>query len=316
MQREIELFRERLPWHGFATDDLTTGVRMMTASEAVCRAFLQYQARHSIGWLVYDSDSETAILDWEDRGAPPPNIIAMNWANGHAHLFYGIERAVHDYFGASQKALRYVASIDIALTELLGADAGYSKLISKNPLHERWYVTTPRSEPYDLDELADWLDLNKYRDRRRRLPTVGLGRNCTLFETLRVWAYRARRQPFLSEELFHASVRNHGLVINGAFNPPLPHSEVRATARSAAKWTWRNMSPQGFREYQRRMGVLSGVARRKAARERAWLIQQTAKQCPGLSQEEIAALCQVNQSTVSRALQEADRKSLSDRVRA
>ena len=301
---QLELFRERLPWHGYATDELSAGLRFFARDHAILRAYLQYNPRHSIGWLCYDMDSDTAILDWDDRHCPAPNIIVMNRNNGHAHLFYAIGKPVHDYYGASQKALRYVASIDIALTRKLGADPGYAKLISKNPLNDRWYVTTPRADPYDLEELADWLDLDAYQDRRRRLPTEGLGRNCTLFETLRIWAYRARRQPHLSEEMFHSTVRNHALVINGAFNPPLPHSEVRATAKSVAKWTWRNMSPEAFSAYQRRVGWIGLATQRQQARERYYLIQQTAEQCPDLTQDEIAALCRVNQSTVSRALKE------------
>ena len=300
---QLDLFKQRLPWHGFATDNLEHGLRFLPVDDAALRAYLQFNPRHSIGWLCYDLDSDTAMLDWEDRRAPAPNIIALNRDNGHAHLFYAIERPVHDYLGASQKALRYVAKIDIALTELLGADPGYAKLISKNPLHGRWYVVSPRSVPYDLDELADWVDLTKYRDLRRRLPTVGLGRNCTLFETLRIWAYRARRQPFLSEEMFHAAVRHHGLVINGTFSPALPNSEIRATAKSIAKWTWRHMSAQGFSEYQRRMGRLGNIEKRKRAHARAYLIQQTAQQCPDLTRDEIAALCRVNVRTVYRALQ-------------
>ena len=301
---QLELFRERLPWHGYATDELSAGLRFFARDHAILRAYLQYNPRHSIGWLVYDMDSDTAILDWDDRQCPAPNIIALNRSNGHAHIFYAIERPIYDYLGASQKALRYVASIDIALTRKLGADPGYAKLISKNPLHARWYVTTPRADPYDLDELADWLDLDAYQDRRRRLPTEGLGRNCTLFETLRIWAYRARRQPYLSESMFHESVRNHALVINSAFSPPLPNSEIRATAKSIAKWTWRHMSPEAFSAYQRRVGHLGNVEKRIRMRERYYLIQQTAMQCPDLTQDEIAALCQVSRRTVCRALKD------------
>lgn len=305
----LEVYRDRLPWHGYGTDE-KGWLHFMRAPELVKRALVQYQARHSIGWLVYDLDSPTAMLDWEDRRAPAPNIVAINRDNGHAHLFYALEKPVHDYYGASQRALRYAASIDLALTELLGADPGYAKLIAKNPVHEQWLVFTPRSECYDLDELADYLDLSYYQDKRRRLPTVGLGRNCTLFETLRIWAYRARRQPFLSEELFHAAVRNQALIINTDFHPPLPHSEVRATAKSVAKWTWRRMSEEGFRAYQRRVSALASAQRRKQAMERHYEIRKTAQECPGLTQDEIAAICGCSRWTVNQVLVRARRENV------
>ena len=310
VKNPLDEYRQRLPWHGFGTNRMAEGLHFMAAPELVQRALIQYQARHSIGWLVYDLDSDTAMLDWEDRRAPAPNIIAINRTNGHAHLFYALEKPVHDYYGSSAKALRYCAAVDLALTELLGADPGYAKLIAKNPLHDDWLVFTPRADLYDLEELADYVDLTKYRDKRRRLPVSGLGRNCTLFETLRIWAYRARRQPYLSEEMFRHAVLNHGLVINTDLIPPLPHSEVRATAKSVAKWTWQRMSAEGFRSWQRRVAARSVAVRQRNARERHWQILETAQQCPALTQDEIAAICGCSRWTVNQVLVKARKEGV------
>ncbi len=46
---------------------------------------------------------------------------------------------------------------------------------------------------YDLARLSDYLDLSSYNGRKS-LPEYGLGRNCTLFEKTRLWAYKAIRQ--------------------------------------------------------------------------------------------------------------------------
>ena len=299
------LFRDRLPSHGYATDDLQYGVRFLPMQQAIRKAIIQYNWRHSLGWLAYDLDSPTARFDWDDNSCPPPNLLILNPDNGHGHLLYGLEAPVHNYAEAREKPLRYLAAIDVALTEELGADPGYSKLLCKNPLSERWIVIYPRLELYDLDELASWVDLDKYRDRRRRLPTVGLGRNCTLFERLRIWAYRARRQPFLSEELFYDRVLCHGLALNAEFDPPLPHSEVRSTAKSVARWTWRHMSPEGFRARQRELGKRSGAARARKALGLRQQIVETAEQCPTLVQADIAAMFGIDQATVSRHLRAA-----------
>lgn len=297
-----EIYRARLPAHGYATDDLPAGIRVYALEQAIKRAIVQHNWKHSLSWLVYDIDRDTAAFDYEDRPVPPPNIIAVNRDNGHAHLFYGIENPVHNYNGASQKALRYMASIDVALTAALGADPGYSKLLSKNPLHDRWITLYVRSSLYDLDELASWLDLTKYQDKRRRLPATGLGRNSTLFERLRIWAYRARRQPFLSEEMFADAVRNQALVINAEFEPALPHSEVRSTAKSVARWTWRNMSLEGFRASQKRRSMIAAARRSEGAQERREAIVEARQQCPGLKQEDLAAMLGVTQKTISKHL--------------
>jgi len=37
-------------------------------------------------------------------------------------------------------------------------------------------------------------------------------------------------------------------ALNAQFQHPLPHSEIKATAKSIAKWTWRKITPQGLRE--------------------------------------------------------------------
>ena len=300
----LNTYRERLPLHGFATNDIQYGLRFYAIEELIKRKLVQHNARHSIGWLVYDLDSDSAVVDLQDRKCPIPNIIAVNPDNGHAHAFYGLGAPVHDYPGASDKAKRYLAAVDIALTELLGADPGYSKLISKNPIHDEWLTIVPRADLYDLEELADWLDLRKYTDRRRRLPDIGYGRNCTLFDNLRRWAYRERRsvQGYLSEEMFIEACRWRAASINADFTPPLPNSEVRSTAKSVARWVWRKMSAEGFAAWQRRMSAAGNAAKRRKSEELRARIIQTARECPDLAQADIAALCGVNQATVSRHL--------------
>jgi len=297
-----ETYRERLPAHGYAADDYSRGVRVYAVAEAIKKAIVQHNWRNSLSWLVYDVDRGTAAYDYQDRAAPPPNIVAINTNNGHAHLFYGLEEPVHKNTTSSQKAQRYAASIDVALTRALGADPGYSKLLSKNPLHDRWVTLYVRADLYDLDELAGWLDLEPYKDKRRRLPAIGEGRNVTLFESLRLWAYRARRQPYLSEEMFLEAVRSHAMVLNADFHPPLPHSEVRSTAKSVARWTWRKMSTEGFRAYQKRRSQLAAQKRTSKAQELRAAIVEAHEQCPGLAQADLAAMFGVTQPTVSNHL--------------
>ena len=299
-----QVYRDRAPLHGYATDDVRSGLRMYAADTMLQKALAQHNAKHSLSWLVYDLDSESAFLDWQDVNAPPPNIVALNPDNGHAHLFYGLQVPVHNYATASHKALRYMAAVDIALTHALSADPGYSKLISKNPLHDRWIVLVPRADLYDLDELASWLDLKRYQDKRKRLPAEGYGRNCTLFETLRRWAYSERRkdQQYLSESMFQEAVTWRGLAINAEFVPPLPHSEVRSTCKSISRWTWARISREGFIAWQRKQSRAGNAAKQRKATERRERIVQTARECPELSQADIAAMCGVTQQTVSNHL--------------
>ena len=309
---QLQLFANSLPSYGHATDDLSHGLRYMPLSELIQKAKVQYNWKHSVKFLGYDDDSDEAIHNWQDRNCPPPNLLVASTVSGHAHLLYALETPVHKYDSARKAPLRYLGAVDVALTKALGADPGYTKLICNNPLSDRWVVFCFRQEPYDLDELASWLDLEPYQDRRKRLPAVGYGRNCTLFERLRLTAYKERRQPSLSEDIFLYHVQSRAMAINATFDKPLPMSEVRSTAKSVGKWTWTHMSPEGFREWQRRNGKRSGAVRAAKALELREQIIQTIQDCPTLTQGEIAALHGITQPAVSMHLREYKR-TISDK---
>jgi len=300
----LSTYKNRLPWHGFGTDDPNNGLYVYPVEELIKKAIIQHNPKHSIAWLVYDLDSETAWTDWQEEEKPPPNIAIINRENGHAHFLYGLETPIHNYENASDKALRYMAVVDIGLTIALEADPGYNKLISKNPLNERWLTIIPRTDLYTLDELSEWVDLPKYSDRRRKLPEIGLGRNCNLFEDLRRWAYKERRknQQYLSMEMFCNAVRQQGLIINSKFQQPLPHNEVRATAKSISKWTWKNMSSEGFKQWHKAVSKKGNEAKTKKSMELTKKIKQIKKECPLIKQNDIAAMLGVNKSTISRHL--------------
>ena len=79
-------------------------------------------------------------------------------------------------------------------------------------------------------------DLNKYSDRSPVSDAVGIGRNVSLFDTVRKWAYTEIR-------LFRGEGRKHYATWlthvydkvaerNGDFTEPLGLSEVKAISRS------------------------------------------------------------------------------------
>ena len=97
---------------------------------------------------------------------------------------YALHTAVRTAPDGRAAPLKYAAAIENALRKKLGADAGYSGLICKNPNHLHWQITVWQPELYTLDWLADYLDLGVANDREI-LPDYGLGRNCTLFDKTR-----------------------------------------------------------------------------------------------------------------------------------
>ena len=254
---QLDLFRERLPRKPYHTDEFTTGLSIADVSRALGARYIQPNGPTHRHWLVFDVDHAAATLSWDDVGAPAPNITVTNRANGHAHLIYGLETPIRTAPDGKVAPLRYAAAIEAALREKLGADLGYSGLICKNPLHTHWLVQVWEPASYDLSWLADYLDLSPYNGRKQ-LPAYGLGRNCTLFETTRQWAYKAIRQGWPGYEAWLSAVIDRAIGYNVQFEPPLPANEVRHIAKSIAKWTHRNLTPAGFSAVQAARGAKGG----------------------------------------------------------
>lgn len=298
---QLQLFRKSLPAKPYTTDEL--GMLVIRPLEtAIKNRYIQPNTPHDLRWLVYDVDRETAHYDWQDRHCPPPNFTAMNRENGHCHLFYGLEVPVWRQYGHKDAAFRYASAIDVALTTALDADPGYAKLISKNPLRQdAWEVNSYQNYSYDLPLLADYLDLIPFEDRRRNLPGIGLGRNCTLFDRTRMWSYRNIRREWLGEEFWMYSVGHVATAYND-FAHPLPFTEVRATSKSVGHWVWKHMSPIGFRAWADNRRAKSMAVRQGKAIELIKKIQTLAAENPEATQRELAALADCSLGSVNKAL--------------
>lgn len=299
---QLDLFYDNLPKKPYCTDYLGP-LLIRSASSAIKRRYIQPNKHTDLNWLVYDIDRPTAYFDWYDLKAPTPNIVVMNRDNGHAHLLYGLEVPVYKQPSAKQKPLRYAASIDVALAKKLDADPGYRGLICKNPHHKSWEVGIFESVSYDLNWLADYVDLDPFYDRRKHLPPVGLGRNCTLFDVTRHWSYRQIRKPqgWLSESFFVEAVIEYAYSYNLSFPCPLPSREVKATGKSIGKWTFRNMSAEGFRSWGDNRRRASIRVRSASAQEKAQTIREYKKMHPEASNRAIARVLEYSLDTVNRA---------------
>jgi hypothetical protein len=203
-------------------------------------------------WLLFDIDQPAAALIWEKANLPPPNWIAVNRMNAHAHCGYLLAQPVVTSADGRDHPLRYAAAIESAFNIRLTADPSYSGLIAKNPLHPAWKTQHLHSHPYSLNELAEWVTLTKKPSPP--LLCSGLLRNVSLFDSLRYWAYRTVLQfkkagSFF--DLWRAALLKEAEVMNLKFPAPLPANEVRSIAKSIAKWTWRQFNKEHFSEIQR-----------------------------------------------------------------
>lgn len=309
---QLDLFSDRGRWpkKPYCTDDLGAGLRIRSLEHALRRPYIQANPPHLRVWSIHDVDRAGAAVAWEDAGLPPPSWAATNKANGHAHLVWGLRAPVLvDGLGARDAPMRYLCAVESMMREALQADAGYTGIITKNPQHPLWRTLRGPVMAYDLGELAEYLPgLEKHIPKRRDPNAVGLGRNVSLFDNLRHWAYKAIR-PYWGGRLdgwnaWLSHCNSRALVYNGEFAQPLGGREVWHIARSVAKWTWRNTTAAGFSSWQAAQGskggTASGLSRLAASEDKRASARLMALQ--GLSSRAIAQELGVNQSTVVRWL--------------
>jgi hypothetical protein len=79
-------------------------------------------------------------------------------------------------------------------------------------------------------------------------------RNVDLFDIVRRLAYREVRGA-QSQDEFRDWVLYQCCAHNSAYSPPLPDSEVRATARSIANWVWKRRDSIGLRWHRGILGL-------------------------------------------------------------
>ncbi|MCY0634843.1 replication initiation protein, partial [Klebsiella pneumoniae] len=224
--------------------------------------------------LGFDVDRAGAAIDWSDRNAPAPTLTITNPDNGHAHLLYALKTSIRTAPDGKMKPLRYAAAVENALRKKLEADAGYSGLICKNPNHSHWKIAVWQPELYTLDWLADSLDLSAANDKEI-VADYGLGRNCTLFDKTRKWAYRAIRQGWPEYEQWLQACYERASAYNLQFAAPLDEVEVKGISKSISKWTHKEFSEKNFENYilmthvsdvQARRGQIGGKVSRGGGR--------------------------------------------------
>lgn len=237
-----------LPLWPLASDDLRTGIYRQSRHSALTRRYLEANPHALSNLLVVDIDHEDALMraiwDRSPRKNRPgwlPNAVIENPINGHAHAVWALSEPVTRTEYARRKPLALAAAVVEGLRRATGGDEGYSGLITKNPTHGSWNASWWTDELYTLGYLQARLeDLGTMPapswKRTKRRNSVGLGRNCSIFETARTWAYREVRHHFGDPKGFARAVYTRVHELNAEFPEPLRVSEANAIAESISSW--------------------------------------------------------------------------------
>ena len=215
-------------------------------------------------WMLHDIDRPGAAFAHRDANLPAPNIIMLNPENGHGHSAVLLENPVARHSASRMAPLRYFAAVERGVGRRLGADRHYAGLIAKNAMHSDWRVEWRREKPYSLDELSDWLFRKDMEPEPTISTTLGAGRNVTVFDELRKIAYREVREFKAcgsAFETWHSRCEKLALALNLQFPRAMKIGEVRAIAKSVAKWTWRRFSVERFNARQAHLSKLGNAKR-------------------------------------------------------
>lgn len=319
----LDQILNQLPYRPYCSDDLASGLKIRSAETAKTQKYLQINPPTQQHYLIFDLDYKDACFAWERAGLAPPNYVAVNPENGHAHIVYKLAEPICTSWENGRLApLRYLSAIEQAYRVELKADAGFSGLITRNPY--KAHTMCLHTHEYDLFELSDWLkhDLSYYAEKEQQQEIIaGLGRNVEMFDSVRMWAYKKIRTYRVKNrsKLFnawHKEVIEKALSINAEFPTPLPFSEVKATAKSIAKYCWKidPIAEQKFSQKQSKKGTLGGIAsgvsrslKNKEKRIKAGLLS-----AKNMSLRAIAKILDVSASTICRWLKQVLHEANSD----
>ncbi|MER5989331.1 replication initiation protein [Streptomyces sp. NPDC001787] len=274
-----------LPLRPYATNRLQEGIRRERRPVAMTRRYVEVNPSALSNLLVVDVDHSDAVLRAVSSvgSHPLPNAVVENPVNGHAHAVWALAEAVTRTEYARRKPLAYAAAVTEGLRRALDGDAAYSGLMTKNPLHTDWSTEWLHGGLHTLGGLEEALSGHmppaRWRETKRfRTNITGLGRNCSIFETARTWAYREVRHHFGSPDTLHTAIHAEVHTRNAEFTEPLPAVEARAIANSIHRWitTRSRMWKDGAAVYeatfvaiQSARGKKSGTARAARRDERA-----------------------------------------------
>ena len=175
---------------------------------------------------------------------------------GGLHVVYALEVPVARHNAAHTAPLSYLAHVADRLAYHLGADPGYTGLITRNPINpgDGCYTHWSRMLPYTLRELDKLLPKGTPPSRR----LTGIGRNCDLFKSMISEVFRPRWAPVLETQGWSEAWLDHVRAQNVAMFESeglLPDSECRSIAKSCFRYWTRHYDPERFSDIQRsRMG--------------------------------------------------------------
>ena len=284
------------------------------------------QPNHENMWkfIVIDDDvnSPDAYLDLP---VPRPNMVVINPESGHCQRWYFLANGVSRTSMSKRTIQDYYLKTLFKLTAIYHGDAAYNGNLARNPVHPKHICLYPRLKPYTLNELNSGMGISKSdyekgnldqseaflriqeycRKNKKMSDNMGAGRNCTIFDILRVKAYKIHCE-YSTETDFANDLQFEAQKINQNYFPNnlLPHNELKHISKSIARYCFTKLRnrkfslPLSFIERQKVRGALGGQTRSSnyaGARQKCFELYT---QDSSLKMSEIAQACNVSERTI------------------
>lgn len=235
-----------LPEKVRCTDNFEEGTKYQKKENALQKKYIEFNQLYK-KYIIIDLDYPNSAYAFEELNLPPPTIITINPINTYSHYKYELNTPVYYTENARRRPQLFYENVDMSLTTILRGDRDYVGKFAKNPLSNHWKVIK-HNVSYDLEQFKDYIDIAGHKVGRKFVDVLLGGRNVSLFNTLRFWAYAAVH-TFDNYNLFQLSTDQQASYINTQFTNHtsgiLGFKEVLNTSKSVGTWTWKHQNNLG-----------------------------------------------------------------------
>lgn len=266
---------------------------------ALKKRYIQYNPPGFLSFIVVDCDYADAKDAWRSANLPPPTWTTTNPQNLHAHLCWALTTPVWSG-GSNQSPARLFKAVQEAYRVSVKGDGGFASLLTKNPVNKNWMLDSESDfKTYALAELMSFVKLEKKVKVKKKEVGQELGRNCMLFDEVRLFAYAQARNYELIEP-FTDAVLEQTEKLNLNFADQLPFSEINRISKSISKFAFKNcrVHSEQFLKRQAARGRKGGEAKGlKNAEKRLQALEMNSL---GISKQKIGRALMVSRDCVNR----------------
>lgn len=304
----ISIYKHRVPKSPYCTSDPKKGLKQTPKYYGINSDIVQHSPDSIINSIVLDCDyngmgNPIGFLHVDTENVPLPNMVVTNQKSGNSHLHFMLEHPINKGDGYS-KSQKYLKDMQNKLTTVYGADTGYTNFTSRSPFGVNNTPNVMQKALYDLNTLSNGLrdvvvgykKVSLFDDTE--LVETSTSRNTTLFNNLRMYAYKAFSEAYKADfALWQSHLIMVAAEMNERFACPLLDDEIYRVASSVSGWSYEHsrtieqfIIDTHTSEIQKLRSVKGNAVKKQKATERVFKLQQLMIDNPMITNEHLASI--------------------------